>query len=232
MKGFQSGPMGQEVAGHGGMKSAGDEVNRLGEVVFEGSAEGVAEAFLHIHGIASILHQKGEGTGVWVIGEPGGEILTMLLDKLQEEFCIGAVVLAAAGMEGFPEAGEGFGIERIEDEELIFHEGVDEGTSGLFKADSDRTSVESGTQRGDPLGEGFRGMIHNEVFDFGAAVGRKTDVMFLVSPIESDVSRHRLLGDRLSIQGHLLSHKLLLSKRTKNRTQRHLAPCFGRAKAL
>jgi len=166
----KGGPLGKEIAGETRVKPSPDEFDGLREIGLEGGAEGVCEGLLLVDGLASVLDEEGELPGVFVVGEPGGESVAVEADEVEEELGVGAVVLGPAGVEGFSEAGEGFGVDGVEDEEVVFHQGVEERSSELFEGDGDRSAAESPAKGSGPVVERFGGVLDDAVLRVGGVV--------------------------------------------------------------
>ena len=84
-----------------------------------------------------------------------------------------------------PVAGDGGGVERIEHEEVVLHQRMDEATAGFLRANATdgRRSVGGGrrSSRG-----ALPGCWRGEVLGFGLVGREQADIMFLVGPIQAD----------------------------------------------
>ena len=68
-----------------------------------------------------------------------------------EQFRVQGIVLGAAGTEGFAVTGQRFRINRVQRQEVIHYQRVDDGAARLFDGDADRAAFESDSQLSDPI---------------------------------------------------------------------------------
>lgn len=156
LKGFESRPLGEEGAGERGEEITADELQGLGEAVFEGLGEFVGEAGADADELAAFFGEQGDLVGEWIRGGPWLEVLVALVDEEGEGVGIASVVFGARGVEGFPVFLDDGGIDEVEAQEAELAEEVDEVLARLFDAEGDvATGREVLFQLADPEEQGF-----------------------------------------------------------------------------
>jgi hypothetical protein len=85
----------------------------------------------------AVLDQIAKRSRLVVVGQPGGEAVAVVEDEFGGVLSVGRVVLGARGREGFAVLGQGLGMDRVEDEDVVLQEGAAERAAGLLEADGD-----------------------------------------------------------------------------------------------
>jgi hypothetical protein len=187
-EGDQVGPFEEKGAGQGAEEIFADQIESLWIIGFEESGQGIGELSAQVDGGAAGLNQTVQFAGLDVVGMPGGELVAMDPEQIQQEVGIGQVVFGAGGIEGLAITGAGFGIDRIEGDEFNLHEGVnDRGVFG-FQGDRDGAASEAGAQSVDPVLEGFSRMREGGFFDGGETLDLEGEGVSLIAPIQADKS--------------------------------------------
>jgi hypothetical protein len=79
--------------------------------------------------------------------------------EFELEFGISGVILRVAGGEGLAVPGEGEGIDREQDEELVLAQRGDKGPLVEFQAHGDRLASKALAKGADPLVDGFGSVV-------------------------------------------------------------------------
>ena len=186
LEGDEVGPFEEEGAGHGAEEVLADQFESLWIIGFEQGGQRVGELGAQVDGSAAGLDQTIQFTGGHVVGMPGGELVTMDPEQVQQEVGVGQVVFGAGGVEGLTITGAGFGIDRIEGDEFDLHEGMhDRGVLG-FQGDGDGAAAEAGAQGVDPVLEGLGRMREGGFFRGGETLVLERDGVSLIAPIQAD----------------------------------------------
>ena len=102
--------------------------------------------------VASTFIERSQFAGQLIIRLPGFEPIAMAHYQFTEQICVGPIIFGAAAEEGFTIISQLAGIDRIELEELISHQLVNERSPALFKADKHFTfRPEALLYLGDPV---------------------------------------------------------------------------------
>src|SRR6185437_2771760 len=108
---------------------------------------------MKVDGTRSIYIERSQFAGQLIIRLPGLEPITMAHYQFTEQIGVGAIIFGAATEEGSTIISQLAGIDRIELEELISHQLVNERSSALFKADQHFTfCLEALVHLSDPIG--------------------------------------------------------------------------------
>jgi hypothetical protein len=94
--------------------------------------------------------------------------------------------LAPLTREGFAVAVEHFGVDGIDDDEVIGLKGVDERASGSFDGQGHGLLGEARAQLGGPLVDGLGRLLEDAVFGFRTAGRLDPQVVFLVGPVHAN----------------------------------------------
>ena len=84
-------------------------------------------------------------------------------------------------------------MDRIEHQEIIGHQGVNQGAPGLFQAHRDRPAAEALAQLGQPGAQHFGLLLQRAGFDFALADHLQAEGVFLIRPVEGQKG-HKVLG--------------------------------------
>ena len=136
-----------ERAGHFSRKSQDCRVPKLTgpvqglrKIHFQEARDPVGVPDAVVDEFAPVFGQELQPTRFHRVGEPGPEPVPVQAQEVQEEFRVQGVVLGAADAEGFPVTGQGLGIDRVQRQEVIHHQGMDHGAARLFDGDANRAS--------------------------------------------------------------------------------------------
>lgn len=187
-EGDQVGPFEEKGAGHGAEEVLANQFKSLWKIGFEECGQGIGELGAQVDGSAASLDQSIEFTGLNVVGMPGGELVGMKAEQIQEEVGIGNIVFGPRRAEGLAITGAGFGIDRIEGDEFNLHESMhDRGVLG-FQGEGNGAAAEAGAQGVDPVLEGFGRMGKDGFFDGRRTLDLERDGVSLIAPIQADKS--------------------------------------------
>ena len=89
-------------------------------------------------------------------------------------------------MKSFAQIGQSRRINRIEDEELVPHQSVDERAAFLFQCHRHLSAAKTLSQLGDPASQDLGAMFELEALGSGRAGGLQRDVVFLIRPVDRD----------------------------------------------
>jgi len=77
---------------------------------------------------------------------------------------------------------------------FVLAEAGQEGAAGLFEGDGNFAVGEASPEGVSPVRQGFRGLFQSGALDGGAAGGRETEGVFLVTPVQADAGSIVRLG--------------------------------------
>ena len=135
--------------------------------------------------LAAFFGQAEQGASVLILRLQGSQSISMIAHHFLLELCVGAVVLGSAHLKGFAEAAQSFGIDRINDDKVVGHQGINDGAARSFNAQDDLSYGKALSQLSHPPMNGFRVLLDHVVF--GLALARtKPKVVLLIGPIQAD----------------------------------------------
>src|SRR5712692_1738016 len=108
----------------------------------------------------------------------------MMLQKVEQIVGIGGIIFAAGGGESLAILGEGGWIDRIEHEEVVLQERVDQWPARLLETDGERLPTEALAQTEGPLLQSCRRVFDDGLFALSGARVQETDGVLLVGPID------------------------------------------------
>jgi len=113
----------------------------------------------------------------------------VLSENLQNLLGIQRIILAAAGLKGLAELGDGLGVERIDDQEVVAEQGVNQSSAGLFHRHGHGPAVETFAKLGNPRSDELGLLLQFSGFLSLLACGLKAEGVFLIGPIDTDKGR-------------------------------------------
>ena len=102
---------------------------------------------------------------------------------------IAGIVLGATGLQRTTIPGQGLRVDRIEDEEGILEQGMDQGHLARFDADGDLAVGKTVPELMSPVLDGLGLVGKHTVFQVIGAGDPQAQVMFLVGPVDADDGR-------------------------------------------
>ena len=163
------------------------------------NAQGLEMAGAQIHGLAAILHQAPQQAGFDRIGVEAVKPILVLGEYLQDLAGVQRVAFGAAGFEGFPVFSDRGGVDGVKDQEIIGHQGVNQGSPGLFQTHRNRPAAEALAQLGHPRAKHRGLLLQRAGLDFTLADHLQAEGVFLVRPVQGQKGRKLLGGVRFGI---------------------------------
>jgi hypothetical protein len=136
---------------------------------------------------AAVLDEQLEGARPSVVRPPGLEAVAVVDEQFGLVLGVGRVVFSPARGEGLAVVGEGRGVDRVKDEEVVLEEGEDERAARLLEADGDLAAREAGPEPGGPLLDRLRAVIEDGELAAVRGVLEEAEVVLGVGPVDPDV---------------------------------------------
>src|SRR5438552_3013436 len=115
---------------------------------------------------------------------PGTQTITMMLQEVEQIISIGGIIFAVGGGESLAILGEGGRVDRIEHEEVVLEQRVDQWPARLLETDGDWLISEALAQREGPLLQSCRRVFDDGLFALSGARVQKTNGVLLIGPID------------------------------------------------
>jgi hypothetical protein len=182
---LKRGPLGKEVYEDLRLLVA-KPLQNLGEVGLESEGEAVGEPDAILDEIAAGLDQAAQGAHIGMLRSQGLELVAMAEEKIESDLSVGRIVLGATWSEGPSVLGQGAGVDREYDEEVVLEQGGDDRPMGQLNADGDAFAVEADAQRRCPGLDGHWPVLEDgELIAIRAGHG-EADVVLRVGPVNAD----------------------------------------------
>ena len=160
-------PLREEVAGLPRVEGP-DPVERVGEVLLEQAREPVGQGAAAVHQFAPVFAKQGQLARRDRIRLPGPQLRAVRADQVEQQGGVGRVVLGPAGREDFPIPGQRLRIDRIENEKLVLHQGVDHRAFALLDGNPHGPAAKPLPQLGHPGMQHVRPVLKLELLDRAA----------------------------------------------------------------
>jgi hypothetical protein len=102
----------------------------VGKIALEDTRETVQPSCSVMHQFPALLHEKLQGTRLFIVRPPWSQLIPVLTHEFQGELRIAWIILGPAGGKGFTTFREGPGIHRIEVQELLLQQYRDQAPFG------------------------------------------------------------------------------------------------------
>ena len=191
LHGWQRGPALEEITGLQAVEGAGP-VESLREIEFQVTAQLVGQGRPQIHQLAAMLDPQGQLPAQDVVGHPGSELLPVFDQQIQQQGRIVGIILGSTGGKGFPVTGQRLGVNRIEPQKVIVHQGRDHRAAALLQGNGDQALGETLPQLSDPGLQLLRTLSDNRRMRLGGIGGSPAHHMLLIGPVETDIGYHRV----------------------------------------
>ena len=145
-----------------------------------------------VHRLAAVGHQAGQQAGFPGVGPERREPVPVFGENGQDLVGVQRIALGPAGFEGLAKPGHGGGGDRVEDQEVMLQQRVNQRAAGLLHGHGDRPALETLPQLGHPGTEHLGLLLQGAGFLFGRARRQQTEGMFLIGPIEGQEGREGL----------------------------------------
>src|SRR5215471_1407394 len=90
-----------------------------------------------------MLDQQTEFACQGIVGYPRAQSVMMQADHLLQQSSINRIILRPTGSEGLAVTGQGLGIDRVKNDELVVHERVNQCAALLLQGDRNGFALES-----------------------------------------------------------------------------------------
>src|SRR5205807_639928 len=94
------------------------------------------------------------------------------------------IVFAKRRRKGLAILGQGHRIDRIEHQEVVLQQSINERSAGLLETNGEGLSLKAGAQCQRPIIQGFRRVFDGGFFTTTSGFVIETDGVFLISPID------------------------------------------------
>src|SRR5262245_38078333 len=136
-----------------------------------------------------MLDQQTEFACQGIVGYPRAQSVVVQADHLLQQSSINRIILRPTGSEGLAVAGQGLRIDWVKNDELVVHERVKQCAALLLQGDHNRLALESWAEFLDPVADRVWLMIKPQRLDLFRTDLLQANVVFLIGPIDPDVSR-------------------------------------------
>src|SRR5438105_954085 len=119
-------------------------------------------------------------------GLPTGKSIAMLLDQFEQKITVERVALGPALLESFAQVSQSGGINRVELQEFVGHQGMDERSAFLFYCHRHLLAGKALPQPNSPLSQVLGSMGQLQVFHSLCTRWQKSDIVFLIGPVDRD----------------------------------------------
>ena len=142
-----------------------------------------------IHGLATILHQSRQQAGFFGVRIERFEQIPVLGENLQNLIGVQGIVFGATGLKGLSELGHGRGVKRINHDEVITEQSVNESSARLLHRDRHQPAPEALSELGHPRANHFRLLFQRSGFFCALSSHLQAEDMLAVGPIDGDKGR-------------------------------------------
>jgi len=171
----------------------------LGIILLEISAQGLDVGDAQLHGLASVFDQAPQQAGFDRVGVEAVQPILVVDENFQDLARVQWVAFGAAGFKGLSVFSDRGGVDGVEDQEIVGHQGVNQGAPGLFQAHGDRPAAEALAQLGQPGAKHFGLLLQRAGLDFTLADHLQAEGVFLVRPVQGHKSRKVFGGIRFGM---------------------------------
>jgi hypothetical protein len=112
-----------------------------------------------------------------MIGPPGLEPVPMVAEPLESIVCLLRIICGPAGRERFPVLGQRGGVERVEDQQVVRQERVEQRTTRWLQTDSHGWSGTAGAPCGGPGLKRFGGVLEDAGLVLASGHVKETAIM-------------------------------------------------------
>src|SRR5207249_11543023 len=96
-------------------------------------------------------------------------------------------ILGAAGLKRFTVTSQSFGIDRVENQKIVHHERMNDGTFTLFDGNGDAAFLEAVSKLCNPFMQGLRLLLQLKRFGASLPGYSQMDSVLPIAPIQADI---------------------------------------------
>jgi len=185
LQGGQARPAGEELASARSAQLAGP-FQSLREGRLEPGGETVGQPGAVVDQLATLLRKHLDLARAGIVRLPGPQAVGMATHQLQQQIGVLGIALGSAAEEGLAVVGRGLGRYRIQDQEVVSHQGVDQRAARLLDGDGHPAEGETGAQLAHPALQGFGTLGQNERLHLRRADRLQASLMLLIGPVQAD----------------------------------------------
>ena len=180
----EGGPAFQEVLRQAGGQILAAQFDRLRKGLLQTGQRPLNMAGARVHRFAPVFDQAGQQARRLGVRVERFELVEMLGEDFQNLVGIQRVALGAAGFEGLAELGHRRGVERVEDQEVVGQQRMNQRAARLLQGHGDGLAAEAFQQAGHPRADDFGFLFQGAGFFFALPRDLQAEGMFLIGPID------------------------------------------------
>src|SRR5262249_44478646 len=129
---LESGPALEKITGLQAVEFS-HPIEGLGEIKLQVTGQLMGELGLQIHQLPAMLDPQGELAAQRIVWHPGLKLLSVFDQQVQQQGGIVGIIFGPTGKKGLSVAGQRLGIDGVEPEKVIVHQGGHHGSPALLE---------------------------------------------------------------------------------------------------